>query len=59
MRIKREGQKAHQDKAIAGQQPVDQASGKMKEHVNRVDEISDLNGDDIFLDAISRGIHSV
>ena len=59
MPIKREGQKAHQDKTIAGQQTLDQVSGKMLEHLNRVDEISDLHGDDILLDAISRGIHSV
>lgn len=59
MGLKREGQNAHQENSIAGQQLVDQASSKIVEQLNPGNEIIDLNDDDILLDALSRGMHSV
>ena len=59
MGLKREGQKAHQENSIAGQQQLDQALSKIAEQLNRGNEIIDLNDDDILLDAISRAIHSI
>ena len=57
---KRDGQLAGRQEKIIGGQPLDQATGKRPEQLICIIQIDDLyDSEDIFLDGITRGIHSL